>query len=146
MKELKYASLIDSHKFKINCPEEECKEGEILAYRWCNHPITDEINFLPNYIEDEVKGRPPRMLSEEDKKCSACAISFFDDKDFAIKKFLSFPRSIRLKLGYTHVAEGNIVQTDGVISPIKGNHFVLYEYNGVLIKDRFLAVDELNVV
>lgn len=128
------------------CPEKDAIEQSVEAYRWCNEPINDSNNFLPNIKENEVKGRPKRALKGDYMKCGNCAVSFFESLEKAIKKFNGFDDHIRNLLGYTHISKGMLMEYDGLITPNHEGHFMLFEYEienvEMLLHNRFQIVYE----
>ena len=145
-KPLKYHEIIKEQNLDSNCPFSDCYEANLTAYRWVKLPIEDEDNFLPKLILDRKHNKPPRRNNSDDKTiCSDCALSMFDDKDKATKKFNKYPKRTRNLLGYSHVAKGEIAQSDGVITQISNSgHFDLFEYENVSLKHKFIISGELN--
>ncbi|WP_157634666.1 hypothetical protein [Spirosoma panaciterrae] len=128
---LKHQLLIDSQSFTIPCPDPSLFEDEKESFRWCCEPVTDEINFLPNLLEDEAKNKPRRLLKGDEYHCGVCALSFFDSLLNAKKQFNKYPLNTRSKLGYTHVATGPLSKSDGIMSSVNNKgHFLFYEYVG----------------
>lgn len=142
----KYDDLIKSQKISISCPDKQkCQPVETKAFHWCHDPINSEYNFLPNHLYEKARSHPPRANTLDDlRKCSRCAVSFFTSETAARNKFNGFTKAIREKLGYTHVAEGDITQSDGVASlPSQSGHFELFEYTKCDLKDRFTIIGPL---
>lgn len=142
-KELKYKQLIENQGITGLCPDKDVLESSIEAFRWCTEPVNDIINFLPNIKEDEARKRPPRRLKGDSDKCGFCAISFFSSLNAAKNRFMSLGNPIKLKLGYTHVAKGVLAEGDGLLTPIKHDHFMLFEYQNVDLSTRFSIIENL---
>ncbi|SFE98201.1 hypothetical protein SAMN05518672_113143 [Chitinophaga sp. CF118] len=144
-KKLKYQSLIEENQLQNNCPYDGCKEARLKAYRWSYNPINSAHNFLPKNIYDKLMNTPPRGNSQDDFiKCSCCALSMFDSLEKAREKFSGFTSRVKLMLGYTHIAEGEIVEADGIISDIKNGHLDVFEYEGIELKLKFQIITPLN--
>ena len=144
---LKYKDLIAKQNIKCECPPSECQEMlDTPAYRWGLSPITHDANLLPNLVYDNIKGSPPRRNSKDDKVCENCALSFFVDKNKAIKSFNNLSPSAKQNIGYTHVIHGTVAQTDGLRNvPTQAGHFILFEYAGIELKNKFSVIETLNV-
>jgi hypothetical protein len=73
-----------------------------------------------------------------------CAVSLFDSKEHARKKFRKIPEPIRSSLGYTHVAKGMIDDLGLMTKPERRyGHFELFEYEGSDLKSNFTIDDTL---
>lgn len=142
---LKYQDLINKQPVKIKCPFEGCLQGKRTGFRWIYLPIEDKLNFIPKQIYDELKGVPPRTNTPEDFiLCSSCGISMFNSQESATKSYLSIPSSTRNKLGYTHLASGEISEEHGVMTGISVNgHFDLFEFEGVELRETFVTLEEI---
>lgn len=142
---LKYQSLIDNENLNLVCPYDGCYPSSGEAFRWVINPIIDDGNFLPNILYWEYSNFPPRVNSEDDlKRCGNCAISLFTSKEKARKKFNKVSRITGLKLGYTHIAKGDISNA-GIMSKASrtSGHFELFEFEGTDLKSNFVIVDKL---
>ena len=145
VKPLKYKTLIDTQNLNCDCPPLNCQEkSNIIAFRWALEPIENQLNLIPNLIYDKVKGAPPRKNSTDDKVCENCALSFFNDRDKAFKAFNSLPPRGKTLIGYTHIIEGTITDIDGLRDDPNKGHFILFEYEGVELKEKFKVIGVLN--
>lgn len=140
----KYSSHLEKLNLKNECPVNIAKEEDTEAFRFCNKDIKDPDNFLPQAIKAINNNRPPIRRLTEDDFCDDYALSLFITEEFARKKFNSFTNRTKDLLGYTHLAKGNIVKTDGRNTPINiHGHFNLHEYMGVNLINRFIMVGKL---
>lgn len=143
--ELKYQKEIDALGFEILCPNGLTPTSERThAFRLCFDPIDNKLNFLPNIVFDAVKKIPFNYkTASEDVKCRRCAASFYTTQDNLRKKWNSMPEMVRQNLGYTHIAEGFIDNTDGLIRPPdKNGHFGLYESKEAELHNKFSIISE----
>lgn len=112
-----------------------CQELSQPAFRWVFSEISDPRNFVPV----AVTGRYQNV-------CSGWAISLYDTLENSEKKYFDLlkdrPKLFK-KLG-THVAEGNIQQSDGLcsLSNIEG-HFDCHEYIDTDFSSTFAVVKAL---
>jgi hypothetical protein len=120
----KYASHVNGHP---NCPPSTFQIPKCVGYRFVYLTNPDK-SFLPPCIK-----APARRLktSNEEKKCSAFALSFFDSESAARQSFdylKSLYRSkIYLIIG-THLAKGNLDSSHGIVTPTDAHgHFDLFE-------------------
>lgn len=141
--ELKYKELIAEKGMKAPCPDRAVKEMETDAFRWCNEPVSDPNNFLPNFVEAEVKNKKMRQLHSDRDICGNCAISFFQTLDGAIARLEAINETRKKKMAYNCISKGRIVKTDGLVTPIVDTHFMLYEYKGVSLETKFTNVSAL---
>jgi hypothetical protein len=117
-----------------------------MAYRWSLFPIDHTHNFLPNFLYDEARNAPPRRNDKGDEKktCRLCALSMFSSEKSAKMMFSGFNPNIKQKLGYTHISEGEIEESDGVSTEIEPNgHFGFFEYQDCNLFEKFVIKCEL---
>jgi hypothetical protein len=145
---LKYQSYIDALKLSIICPDNlsQLKE-DIEVYRLSYSPISHENNFLPNVIFDPKRNITFFDYSEkntdEGKKCLRCGASFFKNVDKAIATLKHLSGQIKQSYGYTCIAKGSLNGEDGLIKHNeKGDHFTLYEFEGVELAKKFEIINE----
>ena len=126
-----------------NCPPGGCKPADIVAYRFVFSDLKDWRNFTPAFIIKPERHRPstPAKVC-----CSGYGLSFYDSLANAEAKHHqlteNFP-NISLHIG-THIAEGNLSKTDGVITPPNSEgHFDLHEYEGVKLNGKFRIVKKV---
>lgn len=118
------------------CPPSNASECDRTAWRWVFEPCS-EYSFLP-----QAERNPPRLHSAKDldSKCSCWAISMHASYEKSVKAFTNLERLVKKarKVLGTHVAKGEISQSDGVctIEDSKG-HFDFHPYYGVAIADAF---------
>ena len=131
-------------------PPKDLKEFEDLAYRWVHDPIQHELNFLPNYVLDKFKNSVSGYengIFSQDEKCLRCSLSMYSSPDAAKINHKKLPQKLKIKLGYTHVAEGKIEKTDGkmtFINPV--GHFSFFENENIDLKSKFTVIDMLEAV
>ncbi len=143
---LKYQSQIDDFKLSIVCPINTIKEEKIIpAYRLSFESIDNELNFLPNVIFDKIKNHPYNYIKADDSiKCKRCGASFYTNTQDIYNRWNSLTVVIREKLGYTHIASGNIDSKDGHLTePDDKGHFGFYENEGVDLKSKFEIIAKL---
>lgn len=141
---LKYQHEIDGLGLTETCPAAVTVATGIEAFRFCYHPITHNLNFLPNVVFDRQKGvayNYSRATSEQ--KCSRCGASFYTTLAIAVNRWNSLPERVRENLGYTHLAQGTLVEEDGLITEEKRGHFGLYEDVQADLPSKFAIVEEL---
>jgi len=129
-KSLKYNALIASMEISGDCPSLTCSKPQLEAFRWVTLPVDESLNYLPNILRNQAKGRPARSHWPDDTfKCSCCGLSMFTSKEAAVHKFSSIPELNRKKLGFTHVARATITLDHGLASiPNREGHFDFFEY------------------
>lgn len=136
----KYQYLFEEYKITELCPLKGCTPQNRLSYRWIYAPIDHELNFMPNSIFDTKRNKPRRINDKTDLGfiCSYCSVSLFDTLENAKKVFKNLPPSAQTNLGYTHVAEGIVTETDGVMDSISSHgHFNFFEYENMKYTERF---------
>lgn len=127
MKRLKYQDEID----KLSPNFSDFKEQSRISYRWTFEDISDSRNFLPRY---KLNPRP------DDSNFIGWGLSFFSTKELAIKRMNELKvsrKNIDKKLG-THIAEGDLIETDGLSnSHQKDGHFTHLEYFDVTLEHKY---------
>ena len=135
MNQLKYNNQINKHFGDFDF--KGFTEREILSYRWVFENINDIRNFTPPYINN-----PARDVETP----TGFALSFFETKDAGIcrlKTITSNKPNLLKRLG-THIAEGKIVNSDGICcDPDKNRHFDLFEYLGTDLKANFTILGHI---
>jgi hypothetical protein len=126
---LKYQAEIDQRTLLAQCPESGTPPDNLSAYRFVYSPINHKLNFLPNIIFDKKIGIGfDYVNAEENVYCSRCGISLYDTLPNAQKAWKKLAPKIKENLGYSHIANGTLVQNDGVMKEIQNNgHFGFYE-------------------
>ncbi len=130
--ELRYQELINDQKLSINCPPDGCQINmPINAARWVISPIEHDFNFLPNHLYNRKREVPVREMNENDR-CHCCSLSFYTSVQASQTNFNGLPKSIKIKIGYTHIAIGEIEPGWGYMTDINpaSHHFELYEFGG----------------
>lgn len=132
---LKYEKEIATIK---SCPPKNCKPGTREAFRVVHADFSHPNNFRPS-----VAINPQRAFPNDEKKCSACALSLFTTKDAVINFIHSIEKTnpkIRKSLG-GHIASGVVQPSDGLLSiPDNHGHFDLFEAAGANLAQRFKAI------
>lgn len=128
----------------IECPVEDAESRNIEAFRWVNEPMTEE-NFFPTRVLDELKEQDIRTFPDGDNlNCLYHALSLYITKKQAIKRFSSFSERMQKKLGYTHLASGVIEENYGECTNAdKIGHFSFFEYDGIILENKFKIISEL---
>lgn len=146
--ELKHQDLFVELDIIDLYPPDNLNPVETVAYRWVSTPIENEVNFLPNYLFDKLKNNVERYsngrYSKEDlvKRCSQ---SFFNNLHSAKVNHKKIPKGMRDKLGYTHIAEGEMNKEDGFATETNAiGHFGFYECYLCDLKLKFKICDSLN--
>jgi hypothetical protein len=146
-KTLKYQELIDSLELSVPCPDLACQPVDRISFRWVKADFSDGQSFLPNYIYDKNRGKPPRRNDISDKmKCSLCALSFFESLDASNQSVetIGGPSRIEKLLGYTHVAQGNLQQDEGLASVVDhAGHFIFFEFVDVVLEQEFTILGRI---
>jgi hypothetical protein len=127
---LKYQSEIDQLAIKAACPDSvTTPAADFEAFRFSFEPITHQLNFLPNVVYDRMTGQPFNYEgSADDVKCKRCGASYYNNLDKAKKAWNGLAERVRKKLGYTHLAHGQLQQADGLMrEPDRYGHFGFYE-------------------
>lgn len=131
---LKYASELGRYQ---NCPPDSATPKKTTVFRFVHADLDDERNFLP-----VAKLWPARRLKNH-QLCKSLALSVFTSEEAAVRFFQAASPRIQKTVG-THLAQGDIGQEDGRMTPPERNgHMSLYEADGVEIVDRFSIVTEL---
>lgn len=106
------------------CPPTEYKPRDIAnAFRWVFETIDDDRNFMSQYHKN-----PKRFLKKTDSdKCSALALSMFDNLEGAINRFQELKdiigETVYRTLG-TNISEGRLSLADGVNGKVERHgHF-----------------------
>ena len=142
----KYQALFDEFEL-TDCPGTDVKEISIPAYRWSHDPINHPWNFLPNILYDRVRKKPVRVLEKKDI-AGVCNISFFIKEDVAREKLETIKKNLEKKHQklvdfYTHLAFGQIEDTDGKATDVKNSHFGFYEYVDCNFFEKFNIIAEI---
>jgi hypothetical protein len=132
---LKYQKQIEGIQ---NCPPPVCRSITIESFRFVFEDINHRNNFLPVLLIN-----PKRQLTADPERCSGYALSFFCSIGKAKTQYLKLKKrnkNIGKSLG-THIAQGFINETDGLVSEInKNGHFDLHEFKNVDLKSKFSIV------
>ena len=141
---LKYQRDIEKLEFTIACPPAESQEidSNITVFRYVYAPIEHPENFIPQALR---RDKPLRLNSnDQEGTCSYMALSFFTDLARAMAFFKGFPQNTKNKLGYSHIAQGELIKGDGLMTPVKSNtHFDLHEFDNNQIPKKFKILNEL---
>lgn len=143
---LKYQQLLNELDLNSCCPPKETFETDIDAFRWVYSPIENDLNLLPNKVYNDIRKIPTRALTKEDL-CKNCNMSFFTDYTVAYSKLELINQRFEKKHKdllnpfYTDIAQGTINKIDGLVTKIENNHFMLYEYEGSNLRDKFKIVE-----
>ncbi len=110
-------------KLKYPCPPQNYIPQNRIAYRWVFEDVNHEENFKPVYFKT-----PKRFIEKSDEeRCLAMGLSFFDNLEKAEHRFLQLKKRLGqevYKILGTQIAQGQIVEEDGVNSAIDTNgHF-----------------------
>lgn len=115
---------------------DEFKEQDRLSYRWVFEDIKDQRNFIPRYFDETVD----RTIAE------GWALSFFDTSEQAKTRLLKLVKDKEFlfkKLG-THIAKGELKTHDGISNNSnKFGHFDLFEYENVILDERFDIMEQV---
>ncbi len=124
------------------CPPTECVSAEMQAYRFTYGLISDKKNFEPVFVKN-----PRRFNDKADaEKCSSFGISLYKSEEQAITKYFilkNLIKNIGKTIG-THLAEGWINETHGVVTPIdEEGHFDLHEFEECDLHQDFKILKEI---
>ncbi len=139
----KYQEYIDN--LSIQCPPSDYVPKELQAFRFVFDASAQGSanNFIPVLII-----KPSRHLYPDTPaaRCQGYALSLFDTKENAEKRYSQLIKkrpALRKSLG-THLAEGFIDSTDGVVSEVDDNgHFSLHEFVASDLTKKFNIVSDL---
>lgn len=129
-------------QLSIQCPPSDYEPKEMQAFRFvfeANQELAKN-NFLPILMIN-----PRRKLSPDTPaaRCQGYALSLFDTKQNAEKRYSQLReinRNITKTLG-THLAEGFIDKTDGLVSQIDSKgHLSLHEFENADLATKFQIV------
>lgn len=138
----KYAQKIEELELGDSCPPEDTSFEERQAYRFTNEDIGDSSNFIPQGI-----AKPARINSKQDNnvKCKLISgLSMYSTKTLALRRFSSFTKQVKKKLGYTHLAKGVVGTGDGRVTRIgKDGHFTLFELDSCDLTQKFVIIETL---
>ena len=133
MKELKYKTEIE----RLKCNLSDFSELQyVKAFRWVFEDC-DEKSFIPMAINNPNKYK---------NVCQGWALSFFDNQENAKNRLLEIVnhRKLIFKKLVTHIAEGNILENDGVAnSPNNYGHFDLFEYKDINLSNKFEIIETI---
>ncbi|MBI4646716.1 MAG: hypothetical protein HY738_09040 [Bacteroidia bacterium] len=122
------------------CPPHDARPIDMELFRWSFNKINHPDNFLPCIILN-----PSRRLPDDNEKCRACALSFYISLDAAIKCYNNLTENAKKKLGYTHIATGNVNNKDGVATkPQKHGHLSFHESKNANFPEKFEIIKSLN--
>ncbi len=112
-------------------------EKKCIAYRWTFEDINDAKNFQPAYLLSPNRRRTT---------FKGWGLSFFDSQLSARERIQELTKNKKMlfkKLG-THVAEGKLVENDGLSNePETNGHFTHFEYTGAVLKQKFEIIGKL---
>lgn len=124
----------------VVCVGASYKEEDRQSFRWTFENIEDSRNFLPRAILVDNSSK-----EQYTRNCKGWGLSFFLSKEFAVKelKRLCGDKSKLYKKLGTHIAEGEINKSDGVVGGInlKSGHFTLFEYKGTVLQEKFEIIE-----
>ncbi|MEZ4991863.1 MAG: hypothetical protein R2824_15690 [Saprospiraceae bacterium] len=133
MAKLKYHEEID----EIECDLVSFSEQQRIAFRWTFEHINDKRNFLPRFL------LKPDM---ERNDCRGWGLSFFESRESAIrrlKELVKYRRNLYKKLG-THIASGDLVESDGISDQAHTNgHFTHFEYQNADLCGKFNIIEKI---
>jgi hypothetical protein len=125
-------------KLQPKCPPEDYKSVNRTTYRWVFSSIDHPDNFKPR-----IKIRPHAFNDATDlQKCEGYGLSFFDTMENAKARF-NVLLGLQSKKAYerfgTHVADGNISESDGVSSEINtaNGHFTFHQIKNHYFEKKF---------
>lgn len=132
----KYSNYIDDIQ---GCPPSHYQARECIVYRWVYEDMNHPHDFLPVAVIE-----PRRVNSQMDlqNQCKAYGLSMYNTMENARQQYLAITtRHSRFaaKIG-EYVAEGQLAQSDGVISlPDKRTgHLTFHEYADVELTAKFV--------
>ena len=142
VKPLKYREEMTKRGVTIDCPISVSPSKKISAFRFVYSPKEHELNFIPNVLIDEMKNVPFNYSNDEYQKqlqlCKRCAISLFDTLENIQNRWDNATQKFKKNYGYTHIAEGEIHEGDGLMGDISNTgHFSFYEFEDSNIHERF---------
>jgi hypothetical protein len=105
----KYQKDMDVHA-STDCPPPEAKSQKRKAFRFVKSPITNT-DFVTYVGLGNKLSRQTDPIHKQ-KRCMACGLSMFKTLDNAITNYTNNPK--RSTVTYTHIAEGELLPTDGV--------------------------------
>lgn len=126
-----------------DCPPSSYKRKDVVAYRFVFEDL-DENSFLPALVK-----KPKRVLinDSDSVRCQAHGLSLFDTLENAEEFYSNLPPNTsknRHKTIGSHIAEGNIDKSDGVVSRVSSNgHFTLHESNNADLPSKFNIVKKI---
>jgi len=128
-----------------DCPPDHYENRILIVYRFVFEDISDERNFSPVLIL-KPKRIHARMFRRDEAKCQGYGLSLFNTLENAQRKYLKLIKNrpkLAKKLG-THIAQGLIEESDGVVSPInREGHLTLHESEQADLKRKFRLVMEV---
>ncbi len=116
----KYQTYLE--KLQFPCPPQSYTQQNRKAFRWVFEADNEE-NFKPAYFKN------PKRFNEklDEERCMAMGLSFFDNVKNSEERFLQLKKRLgqeAYKILGTQIAEGQIVEQDGVNSQIDSKgHF-----------------------
>lgn len=138
----KYAEYINAIE---DCPPTDYQNRTVTVFRWVHEEMDHPNNFLPVALINPRRVNATAIDLQE--KCALYGLSMFDSMNNARKRYRAltaqnprFPKTVG-----EYVAEGKLLQTDGVISSAnQQGHLTLYEYEGIDLKTKFTIVGSAN--
>jgi len=134
--DLKYDAELGRYN---NCPPAKAEPRRQPAFRFVFDDIADSRNFLPPAL------RQPQRAFRENQKCISMALSMFEKREDAIKRYNGLKRrhrNIHKAIG-THLAQGEIEKTDGLTTPLAKGHFSLFEAKDANLAGKFEIVEAI---
>jgi hypothetical protein len=119
-----------------NCPPSDAIPKSILAFRFVCDPITNQ-----DFMTQINLGNLPRRTEEMHDSCKRCGLSMFLTIESAKYKYSVVPNKSRFQ--YTHLAKGELIESDGVCSDATNGHFTFYEYANSAVWSKFSIVSQL---
>lgn len=140
--EFKYHAEIESIP---DCPPADYKSQKLRAFRFVFGDSNHQNNFHPVLVI-KPKRKNNRRFRRNSAKCQGYGLSLFNSLENAQKKYLdlidSYP-TIHQTIG-THIAEGVIEESDGVVSEVnRDGHLTLHESESADLTSKFALVMEV---
>ncbi len=129
------------------CPPSDYQAEERTACRFVfdTHHEKHPHNFLPVLIIKPER-KNGRRFKKDVSKCQGYALSFFDSFSNAYQRYIELKKdhpNIQESLG-THIAQGRLDETDGVMSDVDANgHFSLHEFEHTELSKKFKTIGSL---
>ncbi len=126
-----------------NCPPSQSHPQNVETFRFVFQNINNPQNFLPVYIK-----KPSRQNEKDspEKSCDGYGLSLFDTLENARKRYdylIKRYKKFHLDVG-THIAQGQISQSDGVVSEANEHgHMTLHEYEDTNLSIKFQIITQV---